>query len=439
MQSIAPETLLSLQRDPAGLEATYRAHPVAFTRALSVALDQSPDSLALQIWAARLDVALADTTDGPAPPVWTWASALTPERVRMLLWTVAGLILAAGTWAKLPDLLGWTRGSFESADGLTNGYQRAEDFYARFVPFIAVLPLVALFAARYRPPVRLLATVGGIALALLAIQALRPVDTDAGMLASIHAPLLLLSLGGVLTMGTRWREVAARIGYLQLVSESLAFAALLALGGLILLGITAALFGAIGVEVSTVLFEWVAVYGIIGVLPVGALVASQRAESGRVAPLVARVFGPLALVVLAVYLPVLLATGGLADRDSLLALNVTLVAVLALVILMQAERPDVRRHWTDGVAFALVALTLLADLAALASIADRLAGGLTPNRLAVVGMNALIAVHFVGLVLPLGRRALRGDWPGDGWTARFLSVYAAWSALVVLVFPFLFA
>ena len=434
MQSVLPETLLTLQSDPPGLEALYRERPAAFTAALAVALDRRSESAVLQVWAARLDLELAQAPAPPPPPDWQWAEVLTAERARLLTAWVVLLIVLAGTWAKWPDLVGWT-GPAEYDPGFD--YGRPDRFYSRFAAFFAVGPLVALFAVRYRPPRRLLIGVGAAVLALLAVQALRPIGTDAGRLSAIHAPLMLLSLAGVAAMGWRWRETDTRIGYLQLVSESAAFAALFLIGGVVLTMLPFALFEAIDVDIERS-FEYVAVYGALGVLPVGALVASQRTQ-GRVAPLVARVFGPMALVVLSIYLPMLVASGGLADRDSLLALNVALVAVLALVILMQAERPDVPRHWTDVVAFALVAVALVADVAALASIVGRLAGGLTPNRLAVVGLNALIAVHFVGLVVPMGRRALgRRPWPGDGWTARFLSVYTAWGAVVVLAFPFLF-
>ncbi len=435
MQSIVPETLLSLQTDPPELEALYRERPAAFTDALAVALDRQPESVALQVWAARLDAELGTPVPRGAATGWVWAEGLTPERARRLVWITIGLIAAAGLWAKWPQIAGWP--TYDSA-GPDFDYQRDDRFYGRFVPFMAVGPLLALFVLRYRTPRRLVLALAGAAVALLAVQGVRPIDTDAGWLSAMHVPLLLLSLGGVAAMGARWRDPEARVGYLQLVSETAAFAALLLLGGVVLVGLTAALFSAIGVDVEA-MFEWVVPFGLLGVLPVGALVAGQRAEAGRVAPLVARVFGPMALAVLVVYLPTLLASGGLADRDSLLALNVALVAVLALVILMQAERPDVPRHWTDVVAFALVAVALVADAAALASIAGRLAGGLTPNRLAIVGLNALVLVHFVGLVVPLGRRALgRGTWPGDAWTARFLSVYAVWGATVVLLFPLLF-
>ena len=433
-QSVVPETLLTLQADPAALEALYRERPMPFTEALSVALDRAPESMVLRVWAARLDVALADPGPAPAPTGWRWAEALADDRARVLLGAVALIVLVAGLWAKLPTLLGWSSAPYDSALA-----DLAEQFYMRSVPFLAVVPLIALLAVRYRPDRRVLAAVGGAVAVLAAVQTLRPIETDAGVLSMIHVPLVLLALAGATALGGRWRETEGRIGVLQLLAETAAFAALLTLGGGLLMAVTGGLFAAIGVSVETVLFGWVMVFGAIGLLPVGALVAGQRVEATRVAPLIARVFGPMALVVLAVYLPTLVATGGLADRDSLLALNVALVAVLALVILMQAERPDVPRHWTDGVAFGLVAVALLADLAALGSIAERLMGGMTPNRLAVVGLNALVAVHFAGLVLPLGRRALgRGEWPGDGWTARFLSVYAGWAAFVVLVLPFLF-
>ena len=434
MQSITSDTLLALRLEPQELEAAYRQRPDAFADALGDALERAPADLVLQAWAARLDLAPVEDS-GTSPPAWSFAAVLTPERARALLWATVALVVLGGTWAKLPALLGWTDWDVYGTDG----YARSEAFLARYAPFYVVLPLLGVFVRRYRPPARLAVAVGGALAVLLAVQAVRPVETDAATLSALHLPLLLLSAGGVLALGRRWRSAEARLGYLQLVGETVALAGVLLLGGAVLVGLTAALFSAIGVRVERVLFEWVVVYGAIGVLPVGAFLASQRVEAGRLAPLVARVFGPLALVVLAVYLPALVLSGGLEDRDSLLALNVTLVAVLALVLLMEAERPDRPRVWTDGVAAALVALALLADLAAFGSIVGRLAGGLTPNRLAVVGLNVLVAAHFAGLVGPLVRRALgAGPGPEDAWTARFLTVYALWGAAVVLVFPFLF-
>lgn len=63
---------------------------------------------------------------------------------------------------------------------------------------------------------------------------------------------------------------------------------------------------------------------------------------------------------------------------------------------------------------------------------------MTPNRLSVIRLNVLVTVHLAGLVRPLVRRVRgAGRDAGDAWTAGFLSAYAAWSAVVVLAFPFL--
>jgi len=106
---------------------------------------------------------------------------------------------------------------------------------------------------------------------------------------------VLLALAGATALGGRWRETEGRIGVLQLLAETAAFAALLTLGGGLLMAVTGGLFAAIGVSVETVLFGWVMVFGAIGLLPVGALVAGQRVEATRVAPLIARVFGPITM------------------------------------------------------------------------------------------------------------------------------------------------
>ena len=434
MQSTTPDLLLALRREPQELEDAFRRSPEAFPAALAEALERAPDDLVFQAWAARLDLAPVSEAKAVGPTGWSFAAVLTPDRVRLLLWSVVALVVVAGTWAKVPELFGW-----KDVRGDYSGYERAERFHQRFAPLYVVLPLLGVLWVRYRPSLRVAGPVAAAVAVLAALQAVRPIDSDTGALAALHLPLLLLSLGGLLALGPRWRDDPARLGYLQLVGESAALAAILLVGGVVLAGLTTALFQAIGLRADVVVIEWVAVYGALGVLPVGAMLASQRVESARLAPLVARAFGPLALAVLVVYLPALVATGGLEDRDSLIVLNVMLVFVLALVLLMEAERPERPRVWTDGVAAGLVVLALLADGLALGSIVTRLADGLTPNRLAVVGLNALVLVHFAGMVWPLVRRALgRGDGPADAWTGRFLTVYALWSAAVVVAFPLLF-
>ncbi|HIG75122.1 MAG TPA: hypothetical protein EYQ24_11250 [Bacteroidetes bacterium] len=431
---MTPDFITHHLDEPRQLEARFREDPAAFAQAFSIAHDERPADRVLAVWHARLDAEglLGAEPTRPEPTTgWRWAEVLSADRARQLLgWTVA-LVMLGGLWSKLPEILGME-------------YPADSAFYARYTPLFVLLPLLGVLAFRYRARRTALLGVGAAALVLLAVQAFRTIDGDGtteavAWLGVIHLPGLLLALGAGLALGPRWRDTEARMGYLQLIAETLALAALFLIGGVVLTILTFALFEAIGVNIEPV-FEWVVPFGAIGVLPVGALMASQRPGGARVAPLVARVFGPLALAVLALYLPTLLVSGALDDRDTLLSLNIALIAVLAIVLLVEAERPDVPRHWTDGVAFALAALALAADVTAFAFVAGRLAeGGLTPNRLAVVGFNALAAVHLGGLAVALGRRVLAGGpRPDDAWTARFLSVYTLWGAVVVLLFPLFF-
>ncbi|OZC02268.1 DUF4153 domain-containing protein [Rubricoccus marinus] len=439
-----PSHLLNYLDAPPTLERLYRDDPHAFARAFSAAWDSHSAEPGLAFWHARLDAEGLLTAQPLAPgaeSTWRWAEVLSAERARGLLGWAVGLIVLAVLWFKLPELLGWT-----SWEGPRSNRMRADHFHQRFAPFYVLFPVLVLLARRYRPSTQSMLTAGSVVAALLAIQAFRPLadlSTEAegvAWLSVLHLPTLLIAVGSALALGRQWRSVEGRMGYLQLVGEGAALAIPLLIVGALLTGLTAALFEAIDIEAWHVLGEWVVPAGLLGVLPIGLLLAGQRPESARLAPLVARVFGPMALAVLTVYFPFLLLSGELNDRDTLLTLNIALIAVLGLVLLIEAERPDVEKHWTDWVGAGLVTLALAADLTAFAFVAGRLAeGGFTPNRLAVVGFNALIAVHFAGMVLPLWRRlAGNGSAPVEAWTARYLTVYTIWSASVVLLFPFLF-
>lgn len=63
--------------------------------------------------------------------------------------------------------------------------------------------------------------------------------------------------------------------------------------------------------------------------------------------------------------------------------------------------------------------------------------GLSPNKVAALGLNLLLLVHLVGSALLL-TGFLRGRRPFAAlgrWQTQFLPVYAVWAAVVVVAFP----
>jgi hypothetical protein len=86
----------------------------------------------------------------------------------------------------------------------------------------------------------------------------------------------------------------------------------------------------------------------------------------------------------------------------------------------------------------LVVGALLADAVALWAIADRITEfGFSPNRVAALGMNLILLVNLAWSArLSIGFLRGRGPFTSlERWQTDYLLVYAAWAAIVVIVFP----
>ena len=89
----------------------------------------------------------------------------------------------------------------------------------------------------------------------------------------------------------------------------------------------------------------------------------------------------------------------------------------------------------------LVVSALLANAVALWAIAARISEfGLSPNRVAALGENVILMVNLGwSAVLYIGFLRGRGSFSAlEKWQTDYLPVYAAWAAIVVIVFPPLF-
>lgn len=410
------EALRAAAGDPAAMEQLYRRNPVRFARALPDLVQDRPDSLLLQAWSVRLGY---DDSTHPAE-----------GRPRLLeAAIVTGLALAAGTFARLPAFFG---GIDEEAFMLRN----AGLF---FFPFVA-----AYFAFRHRVPGRIAVWLGVLFMGALAYMNLlpNPERSDTILLAALHLPILLWLIAGLAYGGNSF-GLSARTEYVRRTGEAVTYTALVLIGGAALTGITILLFSVIGLSIEEWYMTYVAVYGAVAA-PLVATAITYNQPRTRIAPLLARVFGPLVLVTLVIYLGAMgvLRKSPYTDREFLIAFNLMLVGVLALVTLSIAERTGARtRSFTDYVNVGMVAVGLILDLVALSAILFRLASyGFTPNRIAVLGANLLIFVHLTGILIQYilmlrGRAALHSV---DNYTARYIVVYGVWAAFITFLFPLLY-
>jgi hypothetical protein len=218
----------------------------------------------------------------------------------------------------------------------------------------------------------------------------------------------------------------------------------MAAGGLftaILLG----LFQAIGIPIHQIYFEWFGVFGAAGIPLLATLILKENPELlNQVAPVVAGIFTPLALLALLIFLPALLLSGRnlFGDREFLLVFNLLLLGVLALIFF---SLPEIEQHPQKRagllVLTGLSMLCLLVNSIALSAIVYRVFSfGITANRAAVLGSNLLILTNLflVCRQLILSLKSPERPEEASRSIGQFLPVYGIWAFLVIFFFPLLF-
>lgn len=261
-------------------------------------------------------------------------------------------------------------------------------------------------------------------------------------LAALSAPVTLWAVVGLAYVGGRWRSDARRMDFARFTGELAVYYTLLALGGGVLLGLTAGVFSLADVDLEPYLEDWILPLCVPAALIVAAwLVEAKQNVVENIAPVLTRVFTPLTLVMLLAVFVVLATAGDLAavDRELLILMDAILVLVLCLLLYsVSARDPLAPRSFFDGLQVVLVVAALAVDAVALTAMLTRIAEfGVSPNKAAALGLNLLLLVHLVWSAV-LATAFLRGRRPfADlvAWQTRFLPVYAAWAAIVAIVFP----
>ncbi|HEX2042526.1 MAG TPA: permease prefix domain 1-containing protein [Acidimicrobiales bacterium] len=310
---------------------------------------------------------------------------------------------------------------------------------------LLVMPFLAgYFARRRRLSLRQsLATAAPFVIAAVVIN-LYPYREGASteLLVGAHLPVVLWFVIAYPYMSGAVRSHERRMDFVRFTGEWAIYYVLIALGGGVLVALTALILEPTGVANAERVIEWVLPSGAAGAVIVAAwLVESKQRVVENMAPVLTLLFTPLFAVMLAGAAVVYAATGfgGAFDRELLGVFDALLLVVLGLVLYgMSARDPSTSPGWMDRIQLVAVVSALVLDVIVLGAMIARIGElGFTPNRTAALGLNLVLLVNLAGTAW-LSTRFLSGHSTFhrlERWQTTYLPVFALWAATVVVVLP----
>ena len=408
------EILLHLN-EPKQLEKLYRSDKPAFKRAFNALYPELKNHALAGYWNERLIFASEEIS---------WGS-----RKDLVFVIIASLL--AGLIAKLPGFL----------------HLNEDFFYPRNIGFIVFPFLTAYFAWKNKlSTIKIVSLAGATIVGLIFINFLPHVEkSDTLILSCIHLILFLLSVLGFSFVGDTRNIEERRLDFLKYNGDLVVMTTLILISGGILTGITVGLFSLIGFDIKEFYFENVAVFGLAAAPIVGTYLTQTNPQLvGKVSPVIAKIFSPLVLVMLVIYLGAIVYSGKdpYNDREFLLVFNALLIGVMAIIFFSIAGTSQITKTRTEtGLLFLLSVVTIIVTGIALSAILYRIsAWGITPNRAAVLGSNSLILIHLFLVTVQLFKvLSKKAEIRGIGKVISFyLPVYCLWAIIVTFLFPLLF-
>lgn len=407
------QEILAHLNNPGQLEKIYRNNKTTFKKSFGEIYPDLKGNGVADFWNERLNYEGDEIKWG--------------TKKDLLVVVMASLI--AGSMAKLPQIFNLNE----------------EFFYTRNIGFIVFPFLTAFFALKNKLSTGKIAFILGLSLASCAFINLLPDDknSDTLILSCIHLLLFLWSILGFAFVGQKENNEAKRLGFLRYNGDLVVMTTLILIAGAIMTGLTIGLFSLIGFHIEDFYMQYIGVFGLAAAPIVGTYLTQTNPQLvGKVSPVIAKIFSPLVLIMLVVYLVAIVYSGKdpYNDREFLLIFNALLIGVMAIIFFSVAETatPSKSNIW---ILFMLSAVTIVLNGIALSAILFRISEwGITPNRTAVLGTNILILMNLLLVALKLYRViAKKTDLSEVGKAiAYYLPIYALWTIIVTFLFPLVF-
>jgi hypothetical protein len=409
------EEILTHIEDPVYLESLYRKNKSDFKKSFDQIYPNLQGNKLAEFWHERL----AYESDAIS-----WGT-------KKELVFVAILSLIAGLFAKIPHVFSINE----------------EFFYPRNISFIVLPALTAYFIHKNNLSNKKTAWIAATLLVFLIYINLLPDNPESATLslACIHLPILLWGLLGICFSGHELQNFQKKLEFLRFNGDLLVMSGLLLIAGGLMTGITLGLFELIGLKIQEFYFSYVVIFG-LPMVPIITTFLTQNNPQlvNKVSPVIAKLFSPLVLVMLVVYLFAIVISGKdpYNDREFLFLFNLLLIGVMALIFFSIAESVNRQKNkFGIWILLLLAIVTTIVNLIALSAIIYRISEwGISPNRIAVLGANVLMLIHIMIVITKLYYSVLGKNELSDVGRSivQYIPIYLIWALLVVFILPLSF-
>lgn len=321
-----------------------------------------------------------------------------------------------------------------------------DNYYMRNIGFIVIPILMMYFIWKTKPELKKIIFIIFAVLGSVIFINLYPAKetSDTLLLSCIHLPLFLWSLLGFTYVGGNLKNYPERIGFLRFNGDLVVMTTIIIISGVIFRGITMTLVSYLKISMEFYQ-ENVIVFGASAAPIVATYVITKNpAIVKKVSPVMARIFSPIVLITLIIYLAAIIITGKdpYNDRQFLLTFNFLLIGVLAIILFFVTGIVNKSESKSDKIILlSLSVITIIVNCVALSAIVFRISEwGITPNRLAVLGSNILILINLILVSVKLFKCVFGyGNINSvEKIISFYLPVYSLWTMIVTFIFPLVF-
>jgi len=274
-------------------------------------------------------------------------------------------------------------------------------------------------------------------------------------LAAIHIPLLCWIALGISVLGLK-SSTKDRFAFLIKSIEVILTAGLYLIAGMVFGGITIGMFEALSISLPDIWLRLIAAggFGLLPVLAVASVYDPTLAPSeqdfnqglSKFISTMMRLLLPLTLGILTIYILVIPFNffEPFENRELLIVYNVMLFAIMGLLLgATPIQAGDLSPQLQKWLRIGIIAVAILAELVSIyalsATIYRTVEGGITVNRLTIIGWNSTNIVILFWLIYKQFKES-REKWIDSLQTVFSLSTnaYLVWTSFLVLVIPWLF-